>query len=210
MKRIFDIVCSFFGLIILSPVLGVVAGCILVGDGWPVLFRQTRVGRYGRPFVLFKFRTMRSPDSRGRISDLGRRMSEAGATFDAGNRSRVTRVGRVLRKWKLDELPQLWNVLNGEMSLVGPRPEIRKWVEAYPEPWAKVLIVRPGITDPASIEFRNEEELLARADDPQRHYREVILPRKLELYEAYVRTRSFFGDVGVILRTLAALRRDGK
>jgi lipopolysaccharide/colanic/teichoic acid biosynthesis glycosyltransferase len=210
MKRIFDMVCSFVGLILLSPVLGVVAACILVGDGWPVLFRQTRVGRYGRPFVLFKFRTMRAPDSRGRISDLGRPMSETGATFDAGNRSRVTRVGRVLRKWKLDELPQLWNVLNGEMSLVGPRPEIHQWVEAYPEQWARVLTVQPGITDPASIEFRNEEELLARADDPQRHYREVILPRKLDLYEAYVRTRSFFGDVGIILRTLAALGRDGK
>jgi len=93
------------------------------------------------------------------------------------------------------------------MALVGPRPEIQKWVDAYPDRWAEVLSVRPGITDPASIEFRNEEELLARAGDPQRHYKEVILPHKLDLYEAYVRTRSFFGDVGIILRTLAALRR---
>jgi lipopolysaccharide/colanic/teichoic acid biosynthesis glycosyltransferase len=102
-------------------------------------------------------------------------------------------------------LPQLWNVLIGDMSLIGPRTEVRKWVDAYPERWALVLTVRPGITDPASIEFRNEEDLLARTPDPERHYRNVILPRKLGLYENYVKTRSFFGDIRIVLRTLAVL-----
>jgi lipopolysaccharide/colanic/teichoic acid biosynthesis glycosyltransferase len=117
----------------------------------------------------------------------------------------VTRVGKLLRKTKLDELPQLWNVLVGDMSLVGPRPEVRKWVEAYPDRWSKVLAVRPGITDPASIEFRNEEELLAAAPDPKTCYRDVILPRKLDLYEEYVETRSFWGDVGILLKTVWAV-----
>jgi lipopolysaccharide/colanic/teichoic acid biosynthesis glycosyltransferase len=117
----------------------------------------------------------------------------------------VTRVGKLLRKTKLDEFPQLWNVLVGDMSLVGPRPEVRKWVEAYPDRWAKVLAVRPGITDPASIEFRNEEELLAAAPNPETYYRKVILPRKLDLYEEYVETRSFWGDVGILLKTVWAV-----
>jgi lipopolysaccharide/colanic/teichoic acid biosynthesis glycosyltransferase len=128
--------------------------------------------------------------------------------FDAGVTSRVTPVGQILPKWKLDELPQLWNVLIGDMSLVGPRPEIRKWVEAYPERWAKVLTVRPGITDPASIEFRNEEDLLAAAADPERHYRKVVLPQKLEFYEEYVQTRSFWGDLGIVFKTFFVLVRN--
>ncbi len=143
--------------------------------------------------MLFKFRTM-----------TVRKGTEQGS-FDAGSAARVTRVGAFLRKTKLDELPQLWNVLKGDMSLVGPRPEVRKWVEAYPERWARVLTVRPGITDPASIEFRNEEDILAASPDPERTYREVILPRKLDLYEEYVRTRSFWGDVGILLKTVWAV-----
>ena len=122
-----------------------------------------------------------------------------------GNRRRVTGVGRLLRATKLDELPQLWNVLKGDMSLVGPRPEVRQWVAAYPERWARVLTVKPGITDPASIVYRDEESILARSPDPERTYREDILPHKLDLYEEYVRSRNFFGDIGIILKTLFAV-----
>ena len=111
-------------------------------------------------------------------------------------------MGAFLRKTKLDELPQLWNVLKGDMSIVGPRPEVRKWVDAYPDRWAKVLTVKPGITDPASIYYHNEEELLAQADDPEAYYRDHILPHKLDLYEEYVKTRSFYGDICLIIKTI--------
>lgn len=163
--------------------------------------------------MLLKFRTMRKAEGsrRGRRSEVrerssedGGRKAEAGA-FDAGDISRVTPLGRILRRWKLDELPQLWNVLTGDMSLVGPRPEVRTWVDAYPERWALVLTVRPGITDPASIVYRNEEEILARSPDPQRTYREEILPHKLSLYEDYVQNRTLGGDIMILLRTLRAL-----
>jgi len=129
---------------------------------------------------------------------------EQGA-FDAGNTSRVTQVGRLLRKTKLDELPQLWNVLVGDMSLVGPRPEVRKWVEVYPERWARVHTIRPGITDPASIEFRNEEEILAAAENPEATYREVILSQKLALYIDYVDRHSFWGDLGILVKTVCVV-----
>ncbi len=130
--------------------------------------------------------------------------------FDPGrDGDRITPIGRWLRKTKLDELPQFWNVLRGEMSLVGPRPEVPRWTEVYPERWEVVLSVRPGITDPASIEYRHEEALLAAAEDPERTYREAILPRKLEIAERYVRTRTFAGDLGVLLRTATSIfRRD--
>lgn len=127
------------------------------------------------------------------------------ATFDAGDKSRITKSGFFLRKTKLDELPQLWNVLIGDMSLVGPRPEVRKWVDVYPERWTKVLTVKPGITDPASIYYRNEEELLAKAADPEAYYRDHILPHKLDLYEEYVMTRSFCGDIYLILKTILSI-----
>ena len=167
----FDIIFSGIGLLLLSPLLIVVSGMILIFDGRPIFFRQTRVGINGADFILYKFRTMRV--MRGAAS----------GTFDAGDTSRITKIGAFLRKTKLDELPQLWNVFKGDMSLVGPRPEVRKWVDAYPERWAKVLTVKPGITDPASIYYRNEEELLAQADDPVACYRDQILPHKLDLYE---------------------------
>ena len=195
LKRLIDITASTIAIIILSPVLWSVSLCIIALDGQPVLFRQMRVGRFGRDFLLFKFRTMsQKPDA------------EKGA-FDAGDASRITPLGKILRKTKLDELPQLWNVLQGDMSIVGPRPEVRKWVNAYPERWANVLTVRPGITDPASIVYRDEEMLLAAASDPERHYRNSILPHKLELYENYVRNQSFCGDLGLILKTIAAVVR---
>lgn len=193
MKRIMDVLCSLAGLVVLLPVLAVIAALVLLTSGRPVIFRQRRVGALGRDFTLFKFRTM-----------TVRYGTEQGS-FDAGSTTRVTGAGRVLRKTKLDELPQLWNVLLGDMSLVGPRPEVRKWVEAYPERWAKVLTIRPGITDPASIEFRNEEELLAIAPDPESYYLEVILPRKLDLYEHYVNTQTFWGDITILFRTIRAI-----
>jgi len=181
------------GLVALSPLLGLLWLAVVVESGLPGLFRQRRVGRGGGEFVLLKFRTM-----------TVNREAEKGA-FEAGSSARVTGIGRFLRKTKLDELPQLWNVLVGDMSLVGPRPEVRKWVDAYPERWAKVLTVRPGITDPASIEFRHEEEILAKASDPELAYREEILPRKLDLYEQYVATQSFWRDVGILVRTVWAV-----
>jgi len=186
----FDIIFSGIGLLLLSPLLIVVSGMILIFDGRPIFFRQTRVGINGADFILYKFRTMRV--IRGAAS----------GAFDAGDSSRITKIGAFLRKTKLDELPQLWNVFIGDMSFVGPRPEVRKWVDAYPERWAKVLTVKPGITDPASIYYRNEEELLAQADDPVACYRDQILPHKLDLYEEYVNTRTFLGDIYLIFKTI--------
>jgi lipopolysaccharide/colanic/teichoic acid biosynthesis glycosyltransferase len=197
-KRLFDAILSCLGLFLLSPVLLIVAGIILILDGYPVLFRQIRVGRTGDDFVLIKFRTMTTlPEG-------------LEGSFDAGNNIRVTPVGAFLRKTKLDELPQLWNVLKGDMSLVGPRPEVRKWVDAYPDRWARVLMVRPGITDPASIYYRNEEELLAQAEDPEAYYRDHVLPHKLDLYEEYVRTRTFFGDIHLIFKTILTVLLPGR
>ena len=193
MKCILDIVGALVGVVLLSPLLAMVWLAVVLESGLPGLFRQRRMGRGGSEFSLYKFRTM-----------TVQRGTERGS-FDAGSSARVTRVGKLLRKTKLDELPQLWNVLVGDMSLVGPRPEVRKWVEAYPDRWSKVLAARPGITDPASIEFRNEEELLAAAPEPEAYYRNVILPRKLDLYEEYVETRSFWGDVGILLKTVWAV-----
>jgi lipopolysaccharide/colanic/teichoic acid biosynthesis glycosyltransferase len=195
-KRLFDAFSALLGLIILSPVLLAIALLVLILQGAPIIFRHKRVGRYGREFELYKFRTMKVLHDTRQDS------------FDAGDLSRVTGLGALLRASKLDELPQLWNVLKGDMSLVGPRPEVRKWIAVFPERWRKVLVVRPGITDNASIEFRNEEIILAEASDPEREYREVILPRKLDLYEAYVANRSLVGDLKIILRTLLALMGD--
>ena len=223
LKRLFDAIAASLGLMILAPLLAMVALAVRRYSPGPVFFRQVRVGREGHDFVLCKFRTMAEGQKTGgrkqgtgkadlgsRTSDLGLPTSEDGATFDAGSTLRVTPIGSILRRWKLDELPQLWNVLKGDMSLVGPRPEVRKWVDAYPGRWAKVLTIRPGITDPASIEFRNEEELLAAAPCPEDYYRHVVLPRKLELYEAYVRTRCFWGDVGILFRTVWAVVRGNR
>jgi lipopolysaccharide/colanic/teichoic acid biosynthesis glycosyltransferase len=155
-----------------------------------IFFRQVRIGKDGIPFRLFKFRTMRNLT----------RASEG--RFDPGDRSRVTKLGSFLRKYKLDELPQLINVFSGEMSIVGPRPEIKEWTEVYPDKWKIVLSVKPGITDDASIAFRDEEELLTNAVDPHEVYRNYILPRKLELYILYVNNNNMLKDIGIIFRTL--------
>jgi lipopolysaccharide/colanic/teichoic acid biosynthesis glycosyltransferase len=193
LKRIFDLIVAAAGMILLAPFLAVVAILVRLSSPGPAFFRQERVGRNGQTFVLFKFRTM------GVSED-----AEKGH-FNVGDFERVTHFGRFLRKTKLDELPQLWNVIKGDMSLVGPRPEVKKWVEVYPEDWSFVHQVRPGLTDPASILYRHEEEILMRSADPVNEYKNVILLRKLKLYKEYIRNRSFFGDLVIICRTVTAI-----
>ena len=193
MKRLFDVAVAATALVTLAPLLIIVGIAVAATSSGGALFRQTRVGLHGRHFTLLKFRSMTVKNG-----------AENG-DFDAGDRTRVTPIGRLLRRSKLDELPQLWNILVGDMSFVGPRPEVPRWTEVHPDRWQRVLTVRPGLTDPASLEFRNEEELLANADDPEALYRDVILPRKLELSEGYLRTRTLGKDVLLILRTLGAL-----
>ncbi len=195
LKRCFDLFAAFTGAVLLLPLLIFLAAAILLTSGRPILFRQRRVSHGGCDFMLCKFRTMTVASG------------TEGGSFDVGSTVRVTPIGRILRQWKLDELPQLWNVICGNMALVGPRPEVRKWVEAYPERWARVLTVKPGITDPASIVYRNEEDILARSSDPEKTYREEILPHKLDLYEEYVRTCSFWGDIGILMKTFWAVFR---
>ena len=193
MKRCFDIVMSGASLLLLTPLLMTLAIVVALTSRGGPFFRQVRVGRHRRSFRILKFRTMTvRPDA-------------ADGTFDAGDRSRVTSVGRFLRKTKLDELPQLWNVLVGDMSLVGPRPEVPAWTEVHRARWDRVLSVRPGLTDPASLMFRHEEELLAAAENPETTYRDEILPRKLELAERYVRDRSFLGDLTLLSATAWAV-----
>ncbi len=190
MKKFFDVIFALIGLMVLTPLFILIGFAIKLDDRGAVFFRQERIGRNGKPFMLFKFRSMSPTEGAGR------------GIFIPGDSSRITRTGKVLRKTKLDELPQLLNVLKGDMSLVGPRPEVQKWVDVYPERWQKVLSVKPGITDNASIEYRYEEELLANSDDPGKTYREVILPRKLALYEDYVTKHTLLGDLKLIINTI--------
>ncbi|WP_328186487.1 sugar transferase [Marinobacter sp. OP 3.4] len=190
MKRLFDIVVSLSALLFLFPLVVLIYIWVRYDSRGGAFFRQSRVGLNGKPFSILKFRTMTLKPQ----TDTG--------SFDAGDSSRITYVGRILRKYKLDELPQLINVLKGEMSIVGPRPEVRSWVDTYPERWRKIHQVKPGITDPASIEFRDEEVLLAQYHDPQAAYKNIILPRKLTLYEEYVENHSFVGDVKLIVKTV--------
>lgn len=195
-KRLFDWLGSTCGLLVLAPVLVVLALWIKLDSPGPVFFRQERVGRGGQLFRIHKFRTM--------VTDAERR----GLQITVGADARVTRVGQWLRKYKLDELPQLLDVWLGYMSLVGPRPEVPRYVACYPDDVRDmVLSVRPGITDRASIEFKDENEILGRAVDPNVAYVEEILPIKLRYYQEYVANRSFWSDVRIILRTLRALIR---
>jgi len=192
-KRLFDILAAGLGLALLSPLLLLTAAWVRLDSPGPVLFRQTRVGRFGVPFTIHKFRTMRVAP---------------GAAITVGADPRITRSGRVLRATKLDELPQLWDVLRGAMSLVGPRPELPIYVALYPDDLRdRVLAVRPGITDPASLAFSHEAELLAAAADPEREYREVILPAKLHLSAAYAAQASLATDLRLIALTLARVLR---
>lgn len=192
-KRLFDIFAATLGLALLAPVMLCIAIAVRLESAGPVLFRQVRVGRGGRPFEILKFRSMRIPGARDPI----------GPEITASGDARITRFGSVLRQSKLDELPQLINVLKGEMSLVGPRPEVPRYVAMYPSAArAEILSVRPGITDEAAIEFRNESDVLGTSEDPERTYVEEILPRKVRHYLCYVRNRSLPGDLLILARTL--------
>ena len=189
MKRLFDIVASGCGLIILSPLFVILAIWIKLDSTGPVFYRQVRVGRHNKDFKIFKFRSMRvGADKQGLITVGGRD-------------PRVTRSGYFIRKYKLDEFPQLINVFVGDMSLVGPRPEVRKYVDMYTEEQMRVLDVRPGITDLASIRYRNENELLEKAENPDQYYIDVIMQDKLAINLEYVANHSFWYDIKLIFKT---------
>lgn len=193
MKRLFDILASGCGLLVLSPVFIIVAIWIKLDSDGPVFYRQTRVGRYNKDFRIFKFRSMRVGSDKGSLVTIG------------GRDPRVTRSGYFIRKFKIDELPQLINVFVGDMSLVGPRPEVRHYVDYWTAEQMKVLDVRPGITDPASIRFRNENELLEKAVDPERYYIDVIMQEKIKLYLEYVEKSSFWYDIKLIFQTFKVI-----
>ncbi len=189
-KRIFDLFFSFIGLIILLPFLLIISFLIFVTDGLPVFYIQKRVGRDAEDFGLFKFRTMKKNSDKMGLLTVG------------GRDPRITGIGYYLRKYKLDELPQLLNVFIGDMSLVGPRPEVRKYVDMYDEEQKKVLLVKPGITDYASLEYFSENELLARSTDPENTYIKEIMPAKLALNKKYISQMGVATDIRIILRTL--------
>lgn len=189
MKRLFDIIASGLGLIVLSPLFLILAIWIKLDSKGPVFYRQVRVGYKNKDFRIFKFRSMRVGADKGSLVTIG------------GRDPRVTKSGYWIRKFKLDELPQLINVFIGDMSLVGPRPEVRHYVDYWTPEQMHVLDVKPGITDPASIKFRNENELMELAEDPEKYYIEVIMQEKIKLYLEYVEKHNFFYDLGLIFKT---------
>lgn len=192
-KRMFDCMAAAIGLVLLSPVLLALSIFVKLSSPGPVFYRQERVGRNGKIFRIVKFRSMlEHADKRGP------------AITSAGDH-RITALGRLLRHLKLDEVPQLWNVLRGEMSLVGPRPEVPCYVESYSDLQRRVLAVRPGITDPGSIRYRHEEQELGEQADPNRYYREVVLPHKLNLNLEYLSHMSFSYDLSLLLRTTGCI-----
>lgn len=190
MIRSIDIMASLVGLILLSPLFLGLAIWIKLDSKGAVFYRQLRVGRFGLDFSLFKFRSMRTNADKASLLTIG------------GSDSRITRAGLFIRKYKLDELPQLINVLRGEMSLVGPRPEVRKYTDLYNDEQRKVLEVRPGITDWASIEFRNENEILGQSPDPERTYIEEIMPLKIKLNQRFIQNPSVLHYLHIIWRTI--------
>ena len=194
-KRIVDIVCSSIGLILLAPFLVVVALLIKRDSPGPVFFRQTRIGQFGKGFWIYKFRTM--------CVDA----EKQGVQVTTGDDPRLTRIGRTLRKYKIDELPQLFNVVLGEMSLVGPRPEVPRYIKAFKEDYEQILKVKPGITDYASLAFKDESEMLQTAENPEKKYIEEILPVKIEHYKKYLREQSLLTDIKLILLTLTTIIR---
>lgn len=192
-KRLFDLFCVIPGLVLLSPFLALVSLAVYLDSGPPVFFRQKRVGRGGRTFLLWKFRTM--------VVDADR----IGGELTVGRDPRVTRIGQVLRTTKLDELPQLLNVLRGEMSLVGPRPEVPRYVALYDDAQRAVLGLTPGITDPASITYRHEAELLGASPDPERTYTEQIMKHKIEINLEYAQRATIRSDCAVLAQTFRSL-----
>jgi len=193
MKRFFDFSVAAAGLVVLSPLMLLTAFLIKIDSPGRVFFKQERVGRSFRPFLIYKFRTM--------VQDAPQR----GAAITTGGDPRITRVGRFLRMTKVDELPQLVNVLRGEMSLVGPRPEVPRYVEMFREDYLEILKLRPGITDLASLKYQNESDLLGQADNPENEYVRRILPDKIRLSKEYVERASFVFDIRLILKTLPKL-----
>lgn len=195
-KRVLDLASALVGLLLLSPILAIVAIVILADDGRPVFFRQARIGHRGTPFRIWKFRTMcANAETQGR-------------QITVGDDPRITRVGGVLRRLKVDELPQLINVVKGEMSLVGPRPEVPEYVARYAPEQRNVLSIVPGITDPASIEYRHESDILACAHDPERTYVDVIMPEKIRLNLEYAKSATVWTDLRVIAGTIWLVVKD--
>jgi len=194
-KRIFDFLASLLGLVMLSPLLVIIALCIRVSDKSPVIYRSRRLGQGWRTFNLLKFRTM--------VLNA----EKAGPLVTKGDDPRIIPIGKFLRKTKLDELPQLINVLKGDMSLVGPRPEVEKYASYFPEDYREILKIKPGITDYAAIEYRDEENLLKHSGDVEKTYLEKVLPAKIKLYKTYMRNMGFFADIKIILRTLLKIVR---
>ena len=190
LKRTFDATAAALGVAVLAPAGLAVAAAIKLDDGGPIFYRQERVGRDGKPFRMWKFRTM-SVDA-----------AQRGPALTVGPDRRITRIGATLRRYKLDELPQLLNVLIGEMALVGPRPEVPRYVSLYDPEQRQVLALTPGITDRASIKYRNESELLASSEDPEMFYVRAVMPDKIRINLDYERTATFWSDVRVILATL--------
>ncbi len=194
-KRALDLAVSVPALIALSPALLVIAALVKAGGPGPVFYAQERVGRRGRPFRLYKFRTM--------VTDA----DKSGPAVTSSGDARITPLGRTLRKWKLDELPQLWNVVRGDMSLVGPRPEVRKYTDIFRDDYSEILEISPGITDYAALEYRDEEEVLARYPDAEEAYTSVVLPEKIALYRQYLRDMGFRSDLKIIFRTIREVIR---
>ena len=193
LKRLFDILASSLGLLLLGPLFLCLGIAVKVDSSGPVFYRQIRIGRNQRPFSLLKFRSMAiGSDTKGLLTVGGRD-------------SRITRVGYFIRKYKLDELPQLLNVLKGDMSLVGPRPEVARYVAMYSADQLRVLSVRPGITDYASIKYFSENDMLAAAENPEKTYIEEIMPAKLKINLDYVDNRTMFTDIKIVLLTLAKI-----
>lgn len=193
MKRVFDICASFVGLLMLAPLFLFLMLLVVLGSKGPAFYSQVRVGRNGKEFNLLKFRSMRTDADKSMRLTVGERDP------------RITSIGFFLRKYKLDELPQLVNVLKGEMSVVGPRPEVPEYVALYTEEQLKVLSVRPGLTDPASIAYIKENALLAHSSDPQKTYIEEVMPAKLAMNLAYLQKRNFFSDLGLIFKTIGKI-----
>lgn len=190
MKRLFDITASFFGILILSPLLIFIGLWVGLSSKGGVFYKQIRVGKNNKDFKLYKFRSMRVNSDKQGLLTVG------------SKDSRITKAGYFIRKYKIDELPQLINVLKGDMSFVGPRPEVRRYVDLYSEEQMKVLSVRPGITDPASIKYRNENDILSSASNPEEYYIQQIMPDKLKINIDYINTRTFVKDIKIIFQTI--------
>jgi lipopolysaccharide/colanic/teichoic acid biosynthesis glycosyltransferase len=191
-KRIFDFMSSFFFLLFFFPFFLLLSILIKIDSKGPIFFTQIRVGKNNKDFLLLKFRTMKVAQ-------------ENSSLITIGNDNRITNIGNILRKYKLDELPQLINILKGEMSVVGPRPEVRKYVDMYSSSQLEVLSVKPGLTDPSSIKFSNESELLGTAANPEKYYTETLMPLKIEISLNYVRTQTFIGDLKIIFQTFSKI-----